>query len=245
MAANRKNSSVLSTTQLLWTILVGVVFILSIVALNYINSMNTTDNRSRASAPTTGNGAPSGSHYNLNIHGVAKGKTADMTDSSGNNIFVPETGKCRINLSDGVYSVLDGNCTDGSAAFQLPSPDPSNSGVTTYSVWARALGKPGGTSKASTCADQLTTDPVTGAAITTTYCSAYTLTLTRQKGKSTFGDVSQYLLYIYADINLDGVLERYPLFDPALQGYFWDYDNQGLKLVQLRFYPISSTVPAQ
>jgi hypothetical protein len=27
------------------------------------------------------------------------------------------------------------------------------------------------------------------------------------------------------------------LFDPCLEGYFWAYDNRGLKLLQLRFYP--------
>jgi hypothetical protein len=28
------------------------------------------------------------------------------------------------------------------------------------------------------------------------------------------------------------------LFDACLQGYFWQYDNNGLKLLQVRFYPI-------
>ena len=36
----------------------------------------------------TGNGAPSGSHYNLNIIGVDKGKTASMTGSNRHTIFV-------------------------------------------------------------------------------------------------------------------------------------------------------------
>ena len=70
-----------------------------------------------------------------------------------------------------------------------------------------------------------------------------TLTLQRSKGKSTFDNVTKDLLYIYADINGDGVLDRVSLFDPALTGYFWDYDNQGLKLAQLRFYDCSTTVP--
>jgi len=26
------------------------------------------------------------------------------------------------------------------------------------------------------------------------------------------------------------------LFDPALQDYFWSYDNNGMKLAQFRFY---------
>jgi len=55
--------------------------------------------------------------------------------------------------------------------------------------------------------------------------------------------VSKYLLYIYADLDDDGTLERVSLFDDALEGYFWDYDNEGLKLAQLRFYDCSTTVP--
>ena len=30
------------------------------------------------------------------------------------------------------------------------------------------------------------------------------------------------------------------LFDTCLQNYFWNYDNNGLKLLQLRFYPASA-----
>src|SRR5438445_10399461 len=37
----------------------------------------------------TGNGAPSGAHYNLNIIGVPRDKTADMTGDNGHRIFVP------------------------------------------------------------------------------------------------------------------------------------------------------------
>ena len=71
----------------------------------------------------TGNGAPSGAHYNLNIIGVSKGKTADMTGSNGHRIFVPLVGNCKINLSIGAFQVLDGNCTDGPSTFPLPNPD--------------------------------------------------------------------------------------------------------------------------
>jgi hypothetical protein len=27
------------------------------------------------------------------------------------------------------------------------------------------------------------------------------------------------------------------VFNPCLQNYFWNYNNNGLKLLQLRFYP--------
>jgi hypothetical protein len=179
-----------------------------------------------------GSGAPSGPHYNLNIIGVPKGKT--MSSGSGNVIFVPETGSTKILLSEGPFDVLDKNGTDGSAAFQLPNPE--NDGTTTYSVFARALGKPGGSSKTTTCA----TDPTTGEV----FCSVYSMVLVREKGKSTFTNVSRELLYLYADIDSDGDLDRFNLFNSALTDYFWQYDNSGLKLAQLRFYQVPTTVPA-
>lgn len=180
------------------------------------------------------NGAPNGPHYNLNIIGVQKDKSADMTGNNGHRIFVDLAGKTKILLSEGEFNVLDANGTDGSASFQLPNPDPQNDGVTAYSVYARALGKPGGSAQITTCA----TDPVTGEQ----FCSVFSTIQIRNKGKSTFTDVSRELLYIFADLNGDGALERYPLFDAALQGYFWDYDNNGLKLLQLRFYAVPSNV---
>jgi len=75
------------------------------------------------------------------------------------------------------------------------------------------------------------------------YCSIYSMVLVREKGKSSFTNVSRELLYIYADTNDDGTLERYNLFNAALSDYFWQYDNSGLRLAQLRFYEIPTTVP--
>lgn len=188
----------------------------------------------RAQKAVTGSGAPSGPHYNLNIIGVPKQKIAELTDTSGHRIFVPLYGKTKINLSEGDnFQVLDGNATDGKGAFQLPNPDPDNDGVTEYSVWARALGKPGGKSETTTCAyDEFDVE----------WCSIYTMVLVREKGKSAFTDVSKQLLYVYVDLDGDGTVERYPLFDPALMDYFWGYDNNGLKLAQLRFYEVISQV---
>jgi hypothetical protein len=60
----------------------------------------------------------------------------------------------------------------------------------------------------------------------------------RTKGKSSFSNVSRELLSISADIDGDGTVERVPLFDSRLQDYFWGFDNQGLKLLQLRFVEV-------
>ncbi|AKD04266.1 hypothetical protein POKO110462_11855 [Pontibacter korlensis] len=110
----------------------------------------TASMKTSSKALATGNGAPSGAHYTLNIIGVPKGKTAPMDGNSGHRILVTLEGNTKLNLqnadlTDGTFRVLDANGTDGNGAlFQLPSPDLVNDGITSYSVYARALGKPGG-----------------------------------------------------------------------------------------------------
>lgn len=192
-------------------------------------------------AQATGNGAPNGAHYNLNLIGVPKGKTADMTGSQGHVIFVNLDGKSRIWLQEGPagifdFQVIDANGTDNNGAtFQLPNPDPDGDGTTWYSVYARALGKPGGHGN-------ITSGFVDSEG--NEWLSVYSYLPVREKGKMTFENVTKYLLYVYVDLNGDGTVERVPLFDDRGEDYFWDYDNQGLKLVQLRFYEVPTTVPA-
>jgi hypothetical protein len=187
-------------------------------------------------AASTGNGAPSGAHYNLNLIGVADPKTQPMTSSDGHTIFVPLNGGCKINLTEGSFDVLDRNCTDGPAAFQLPNPDPGNTGTTVYSVYARALGKPGGSSTMNTCFTDTTTNE--------TYCSIYQVVQTRTTAKSSFTNVSQELLYVYYCDTTTGKIVRSSLFDSSLYDYYWQYTNSGLRLEQLRFYPGQQTTVA-
>ena len=187
-----------------------------------------------ATGAGAGNGAPSGPHYNLNIIGVSKGKTADMTNSDGHSLFVPLQGQCKINLQQGAFQVVDRNCTDGSALFQLPNPDPTNSGTTTYSVFARALGKPGGSSSTQTCFLDTTTNE--------TFCSIYQMLLVRSSSKSSFSNVSQQLLYVYYCDTATGKIVRTPLFSSPLLQFYWNYTNTGLTLAQLRFYQVATQV---
>src|SRR5438445_9786504 len=140
-----------------------------------------------AQQTTTGNGAPSGSHFNLNIIGVAHDKSPNMNGGSGNVIFVglgtrTDGVTTKILLSqaaDGVFEVLDKNGTDGEASFALPVPG-------TYTVWARALGTPGGQAKMATCATFI--DPTTGTA--TMVCSTSDEVFVRGKGKSNYRNVT-------------------------------------------------------
>ncbi len=185
-----------------------------------------------------GNGAPNGAHYNLNIIGVPKDKTADMKDGNGHVIFVKRDGHTKIYLQEGDYAVLDKNGTDKDGAlFQLPNPDPDYDGVTEYSIWARALGKAKGSASITT---SVASDGVE-------VLSLQTLEVQAAKGKRTFSNVSRSLLYVYADITADDVDNPmlYPLFDDNLEEYAWEYNSNGQKLVQLRFYEIPSTAAAE
>ena len=176
----------------------------------------------------------SGPHYNLNIIGVPKDKTADMDNNSGHRIFVKLEGKSKILLSEGEeFQVLDANATKGSGEFQLPNPDPDGDGETIYTVWARALGTPGGQALVTTCATVI--DEETGEE--EEVCSNLNYVFVRDKGRPQW-QVADQLLYVEADLDEDGTFETYYLFDDALQGYFWDYDNNGLRLLQLRFYEV-------
>ena len=189
------------------------------------------------SSLASGNGAPSGAHDHLNIIGVAKDKSASMTGDNGGRIFVDLVGSTKINLTEGSYQVLDANGTDGTAAFQLPNPD-NGTGQLAYSVWVRALGKPGGSASMTTCFTELST--------ATTWCNAgdLTVSLNRVSGGQKFVDVSKSLLQVCADVNSDPTvttLQLVPLFSDLGTDYFWQYDNTGLKLAQMRFYPKSTT----
>lgn len=194
-----------------------------------------------------GNGAPSGPHYNLNIIGAKFDKNEDFDGGNGHRIFVDLNGPTKIMLAEGPFAVLDANGTDGTAEFQLPNPDPENTGTSEYSVFARALGKPGGKADMTTGAYEwidLNGDGIVDPGELFVRMSVITLKLNRTNGKQSFTNVTKYLLYIYVDLDGDGKAERYNLFNDALQDYFWQYNNQGLKLCQLRFYPgVQTTVP--
>ena len=224
-----------------------------------------------------GNGAPQGAHeYQLNIIGTSE-KNPNLTGGEGHRIFVPLDDRTKILLSEGDYAVLDANGTDGSAAFQLPAPgydahlvgDPGDADVTSsYSVFIRPLGKPGGWATITTCAELLDTtfaDLLPGQYVKTlnraegdALCSIEQVgadVLTRQKGKSSFTNVTPELtsvvfrVVVDVDTNGDEVVDeddyvdvRVPLFDDIMENEYWEYDNSGLRLSQVRFYDCSTNV---
>lgn len=200
----------------------------------------------------TGNGAPSGSHFTLNLIGVSNDKKALMQSSDyaekqiGRRIFVDFMGKTRIMLSEGAFAVVDANGTDADgASFRLPKPDADYNDVSDYSVFVRALGKPGGTGTIVNCATLTYDIPLLGLTAGDEYCETPTaggISLERTAGGSRFVNVTRELLYVQIDIDNDGDVDNVPLFDSRLENYLWEFDNKGLKLVQLRFYPVGTAV---
>jgi hypothetical protein len=191
-----------------------------------------------------GHGAQSGSHYNLNIIGHDHCAGDDLKGTNRHVISVLLNGRNRILLAEGDYTVLDGNaCDSDGATFQLPAnpftcpvtdPECLNTDPTfqEYVVFARALGAPGGSAKITTCA----TDPVTLEVV----CSTENIMLVRNSGRSRFRNVTRELTTLCLDTDLDSLCDtRVPIFGDGFQGFFWDYDNFGLRLAQLRFYPIA------
>jgi hypothetical protein len=228
----------------------------------------------------TGNDSPKAKKlYSLNIIGVDKNKNPDMSDNNGHRIFVALDGKTQILLAKGDFMVLDANGTDGAAEFQLPEPGldaymlgGDNSGKNTtsdYSVFVRPLGKPGGWATITTCA-QLVDSTFAGLlpgnfirtlnrtcewddALASVEQVSRDITF-RNKGKSTFQNVTAELLTIVlkVEVDTDGdpetveqtVYLRVPIFDESLEGEYWEYDNEGLKILQVRFYQLGTDVSA-
>src|SRR3989441_2679854 len=190
-------------------------------------------------AAQNGNGAPNGTHYSLNIIGVPHDKNSNPDWASGHVIFVNlgtknVTVTTKILLSQsaaaGVFEVLDKDGTDGEASFALPAPG-------SYTIWARALGTPGGKAKITTCASDISlSDP-------SVICSTQNEVFVRDPGRSKFRNVTTALTTITLDPVADAAAvaaclgTTVNLFDTCLQGFFWQYDNNGLRLLQVRFYP--------
>jgi hypothetical protein len=196
-----------------------------------------------AALAQTGNGAPSGLHFNLNILGKEQCPTDPMTNGghvifvllNGGDVATNLNGKLASNISkvnkiflqespDNTFNVLDGNaCDKNGALFELPNP------TNGYTIWARALGTPGGNATITPCATDTNTLEVV--------CSTTNVLLMRTKGKQMFQNVTPQLTTLTFISPITGLPVTVSLFDPEFQDFFWNYQNDGLRLAQLRFYP--------
>jgi len=112
--------------------------------------------------------------------------------------------------------------------------------VASYSVYARALGQPGGQATLTTCA----TDTFDGSIV----CSTESAVIARpyKGGTPQWKDVTNALSSIVTcydpaygyglDACATGKTVRVALFSGGLIDWFWNYYNKGLRLAQIRFY---------
>jgi hypothetical protein len=204
----------------------------------------------------------SGPHYNLNIIGVKKDKTVpSMTDSNRHTIFVPlDSGddvlrKVKIYYVRGEdFQVLDGNATDDNqATIQVPFEfcEDYAAGceeLLSYDVYAVGLGKPNGA--AIITAECTYSEDVVGSGdeCTDTLLMG-SFGISRDKGKPHRENITEIFRATGClDFDDSGACDTGDLefsniwiFNiMELSEYFWDYDNNGLKLMQMRFYPTTS-----
>ena len=206
-----------------------------------------------------GNGLPSGKHYTLNILGKNwnKGDALLVNDpyynpiakenDNGHRMFVKLSGTTRILLYQDTeypyeFSVIDCDGTDGKASFMLPAPgdviDSSgqyNASAAAYKIFVRVLGPPSGSANMTTGAFYYDELGLTWMYVTSLEYVSLDQTM---RPPAKFTDVTKELTTLWLDTNADGIGDtRIVLFDSQYDGYFWDYANDGLKHVQLRFYP--------
>ena len=179
--------------------------------------------------------------------------------SDGDNdgvLFDTMSKKNKIFLTQGDdFQVIDGNaCDSDGAEFMLPVnnftcvDDPAtedidetvnceDSDFTTYQVFARPLGSPKNTPQATITTCAVDDRDTASTADDEVVCSTENVLLIREKGKSNWQNVTRELTSLCWDQDGDNVCDtRIALFDDALESYFWDLDNNGVRLIQLRFY---------
>ena len=178
-----------------------------------------------------------GAHYNLNIIGVKDSdQIKEVGNSMGHTMFVKLSGRTKIIMTQdagGVFQVVDRNGLDGETEFNIAPGY--------YNVYARALGKPN--NHVDITAEGLFDDAQDGEKVI--WLGA--VKLTRESGKPQSVNINK-LFYVdvilctaYDEINQ--VCTKTTTFTDTwvfdideLISYWWDYDNDGLKLLQVRFY---------
>jgi len=215
----------------------------AILMFAMIGMTGITSESALAVKPGNGAGGVGKNGYQLNLIGMNSGdKLTNDGTGNGHRIFIPLDGHTRILLTEGPFAVLDGDGTDGVAAFRLPAPeidcpieaedDDPCFAEGNYTVHIRVLGKPGdGRFMMLTCQTQ---------ADGTELCStdgAVDVTNANGPGKKAkFTNVTKKLLTVCLDFDLDGKCDaRISLFDDGMEGFFWEVWNEGKRLVQLRF----------
>lgn len=202
---------------------------------------------------------PGGKNNHLGKDGLTNQNQIYLCNSTANENDVTgalgeQCDAWRADGHQGDFGVIDANATDGDGAlFGLPDPCAGVSSIDgctpTYRIWARYLaGK--GDAIMTLCADE------TGTGFDGTddvWCGSNGITFTKQDYQKA-REVTSNLLSMVITINdavdaeladciggqqaTDSDADQVTvwLFDQCFENYFWMYDNNGLKNLQLRFY---------
>ena len=208
-----------------------------------------------------GNPCPGDKEYQFNIIGVAKNKNPDMTGNNGHRIFVNLNGKSKIYMTGDTdpnaddlqcgdkFQITDSNATgpNGSATLVAPcdplTADNLNPSVC-FDVYATPLGGPGGKATVDVVCEF--DDTCIGCDIDGGSCATgnIDISLSRGKGKPVQKDITG-VFRASGCIDVDGSEEcdsgdisfnnEWIFNIEQLVEYYWDYDNDGLRLTQIRF----------
>src|SRR5262249_26155889 len=136
------------------------------------------------------------------------------------------------------FQVLDGNCTNDNECTIMVPGDPTNQ--VCYDVYAAALGKPHGNAVIQA---QCVINDILGSCTDALLMSSFSVD--RSKGQPKRENITDvFRASGCIDLNSNGVCDSGDvvfsnvwIFNlPQLAQYFWGYDNNGLKLMQVRFY---------
>jgi len=135
------------------------------------------------------------------------------------------------------FDIIDRDATDGEATILVPETTGQDV-VDGVDVYIRILGNP----HACMTIDGVAVDGVQGL-----WWYSGHVTLNRKPGKSVFEPINDLFDVLYCDTWVDSVIgsecavepQEISVFSNVFSEYFWDIDNYGTKIVQVRLYPRS------
>ena len=172
---------------------------------------------------TGGRRGPSGPAHTVTLVVPSGNRTANLGAIQGAALALQASDSTTVRLLSGPSAVVDADGLDGEATLQLPNTGAG--GATTYALYVRLLGKP-----AAWKDDTGSVRDDDGAE----WQPVYSTVTAPGAGESV--NIASQLLTISIDLNNDGYIERYSLFDARLQNYFWRFDGANQKVAQVRLY---------